>query len=200
MSKRPNLIRRSFLPIAISVLAGLALGVAVSGFPDREALNPLAGRPPLTVKEGALIDLSELTVPPLALPSSSPPPVATSPDSSVPDSSASTSTTSLVEPDPATELSIMVANGNGTAGTASKWAGELVTLGYLEPQVGNTNQTVSWVVYYAEGFAEDATRLAKELSSVPGAASVVIATLDKAPNTQPGFEGHLLVVIGTATR
>ena len=191
MSRRPRLLGRRLLPMTVSVLAGLALGVGVSGLPDTEALNPIAVRPPLTVKPGALVDPTELTVPPMVRSSSTLSPTAST-------ATATSSTTSVVEAAPAASLSIMVANGNGSAGIATKWAGELVTLGYSKPQVGDTSPTETWVVYYVAEFEQDATRLARELSSVPGASPVVIAPIDEAPTTQPGFEGQLLVVIGAA--
>ena len=194
MSRRPRLLGRRLLPITVSVLAGLALGVGVSGLPDTEALNPIAGRPPLTVKPGALIDPSELTVPPMVRSSSTL--VTSNTDTVISDAPVQADDGLTAR----SELVVMVANGNGTAGTATKWAGELVTLGYFNPQVGNTNPTESWVVYYASGFDQEATQLAQELSSVPGASAVVIAPIEQAPSTQPGFEGQLLVVIGTASR
>ncbi|MFM7757235.1 MAG: hypothetical protein ACKO84_10800 [Actinomycetota bacterium] len=54
--------------MVISVLAGLLIGVGVAGLPDPEALDPLTGNPPLTVKPGVLVDPSEFTVPPLLHP------------------------------------------------------------------------------------------------------------------------------------
>lgn len=191
MRRRPRLLRRRLLPATLSVLAGVAVGVVVAGLPDAEALNPIAGRPPLTVKPGALIDPSELTVPPMVLTPSS---VAGSGSTS----GQSTSTTSTTLADgllTRQELIVMVANGNRTPGSATQWATELETLGYTAPQVSNTGETTAWVVYYSAGFEEEAKRLAQEMTTTP----LQTAPLRDAPDTDPAFEGDLLVVIGTAT-
>lgn len=193
MRRRPRLLRRRLLPATLSVLAGVAIGVVVAGLPDAEALNPIAGRPPLTVKPGALIDPSELTVPPMVLsPSSVPGAGSTTGQASI---TTATTTTLVDELLPRNELIVMVANGNRTPGSASEWAAELEALGYAPPQVSNTGETSGWVVYFSAGFEKEARRLAQELTPTP----LLTAPLSDAPDTDPGFEGQLLVVIGTAT-
>jgi len=190
MRRRPLLLRRRLLPTTVSVLAGLAIGVGVAGLPGAEALNPIAGRPPLTVKPGVLIDPSELTVPPMVL---SPNSVSGSESTNV----QSATTTTLADPLLAREeLIVMVANGNGTPGSAREWASELEVLGYKGPEVADTPETTEWVVYYSVGLEKEAERLAQELTSTP----LLTAPLDEAPNTSPQFEGQLLVVIGADPR
>ena len=188
MRRRPRFLGRRLLPFTVSILGGLAVGVGVSGLPDPEALNPIAGRPPITVKPGALIDPSDLTVPQLVLSPSS-----LAPSESPPESTSTTSTSLAEELTPQTELVIMVANGNGGAGVASKWADQIEQAGYARPQLSNTAVTPNWVVYYSPGFELEASRLIEDL----GISLLTSAPLDQAPATQPGFEGQLLVVIGS---
>ena len=188
MKRRPRFLGRRLLPFTVSIVGGLAVGVGVSGLPDLEALNPIADRPPITVKPGALIDPSDLTVPQLVFSPSSLAP------SESPSESTSTTSTSLVEElRPRTDLVIMVANGNGGAGVASQRADQIEQLGYTRPQLSNTAVTPNWVVYYAPGFEQEASRLIEDW----GISLLTSAPLDQAPATQPQFAGQLLVVIGT---
>jgi hypothetical protein len=193
MSRRPRFLGRKLLPFTVSILGGLAVGVGVSGLPDSEALNPIAGRPPITVKPGALIDPSELTVPPLVLPSSSLAPSESPPESTTTTSTPATSTTPTDGLRPRTELVIMVANGNGGRGVATQRADQIQQLGYARPQLSDTAITVNWVVYYAPGFEREASRLIQDW----GISILTSAPLDQGPATRPGFEGQLLVVIGS---
>lgn len=187
MNRRQRLIRRSAIPLAIALVSGLLIGVGVAGLPDPETLNPVAGRPPLTVKPGILTDPSELTVPPLLL----------SPATISPPTSSSTTTT--VPSDvlrSRTEIEIMVANGNRTTGAAAQWGNRLVSLGYSQPDLANTAETTEWIIYYADGYQGEAQRLAADLVSEFLDVSPATAPLSQAPSTQPPFQGQILLVLG----
>lgn len=190
MKRRPRLARRSLFPLAIALLSGLVIGVGVAGLPDPETLNPVAGRPPLTVKPGVLVDPSEFTVPPLLLSPSSLPSVPTT---------STTSTTTTVPGDGLrirNAFLITVANGNRTAGAAAQWADRLVSLGYGAPALANAGQTMEWTIYFAEGFEGEAQRLAADLAA--NFLPVVLPTvpLSRAPQTDPPFQGQILLVLG----
>lgn len=196
MKRRQRLLRRSIFPLVIALLSGLAIGVGVAGLPDPETLNPVGDDPPVTVKPGVLLDPSELTVPPLLLTPSSVPGVAS--DVSTVATTSTTSTTSTVADTlrSRTELAVMVANGNSTPGSASRWATQLVELGYAQPRVSNTAQTTEWVIYYAEGFEGEAQRLATDLADNDLPITPSTAPLSEAPETDPAFQGQILLVVG----
>lgn len=188
MKRRQRLIRRSVFPLMISLLAGLMIGVGVAGLPDPEALNPVAGNPPLTVRPGALVDPSEFTVPPLLLT-----------PSTVSGSTSSTSTTSTTVADglrTRTAVLIMVANGNRTPGSAALWADRLVSLGYGRPVLANTGQVEQWTIYFAEGYEGEAQRLAVDLEANFLPEVLTTIPLSRAPRTDPAFTGQILVVLG----
>lgn len=187
MRRRPRFLRRRLLPVTLSVVAGLAVGVGVAGLPDSESLNPTAVRPPLTVKPGAIVDPSELTVPPMIRSSST---VA----SGVMAETETASTTTVSDALRAqADIQIMVANGNGGRGIASQQADQIEQLGYARPQLSDTAVTLNWTVYYAPGFEREASRLIEDW----GISLLTSAPLDQGPATRPGFEGQLLVVIGS---
>lgn len=189
MKRRQRLIRRSIFPLAIALVSGLVIGVGVAGLPDPETLNPVAGRPPLTVKPGILTDPAELTVPPLLL----------SPET-LPTSSSSPSTTTTTLPSDVlrsrADVQIMVANGNRTNGAAAQWGDRLVSLGYPQPSLANTAETTEWIIYYADGYQGEAQRLATDLTVEFLEVGPATAPLSQAPSTQPAFEGQILLVLG----
>ena len=193
MKRRQQLLRRSLFPLLIALLAGLVVGVGVAGLPDPEALNPVAGRPPLTVKPGVLLDPSEFTVPPLLL----------TPDSLVgtpgtaPSASTSTTTSTTLSPlRNRADLRIAVSNANGRAGTASTWATNLGSFGYGPAQVSNSPLRPQWVIYFADGFEAEAKQLADDLATQFLNVTLPTAPLAQAPVTDPPFEGDILLVVG----
>ncbi|MFM8380567.1 MAG: LytR C-terminal domain-containing protein [Actinomycetota bacterium] len=191
MRRRQRLIRRSVFPLVISVLAGLLIGVGVAGLPDPEALDPLTGNPPLTVKPGVLVDPSEFTVPPLLL---TPSTIVGSGDSTI-----STSTTSTTVSDglrTRNAVLLMVANGNRTPGAAALWGDRLVSLGYGRPVLANTGQVEQWTIYFADGYAGEAQRLAADLQASFLPVSLATIPLSRAPRTDPAFTGQILLVLG----
>lgn len=181
-----RLLRGKFLPLTISVVAGAAIGVLIAGLPDSGALTNRNGSPDLTVKPGALIDPTDLTVPSLL---TIPGPVPPAPD--VPEGS-----TTTVSPDDAlrdqSDLVVMVSNANGTNGIARTWADRAIAFGYPDPMLSTASTFSDTVVFYAEGFEGEARRLVEELE----APSIEIRPLSAAPVTSPPFTGQLLLMIG----
>lgn len=176
--------------MAIALLSGLLIGVGVAGLPDPETLNPVAGRPPLTVKPGVLVDPSEFTVPPLLL---SPSTVPGSP-------AASTTTSTTTVPGDGlrarNEFLVTVANGNRTAGAAAQWGERLVSLGYGAPALANAGQTMEWTIYFAPGFEGEAQRLADDLAANFLPVTLSTLPLSQAPQIDPSFQGEILLILG----
>lgn len=161
----------------------------MAGLPDPDTLNPVAGRPPLTVKPGVLVDPSEFTVPPLLL---SPSTLASTPTTS------STTTTTIPgeELRLRSEILVMVANGNRTAGAAAQWGDRLVSLGYGQAALANTGETSEWIIYFVDGYDAEARRLAADLAGNFLPITLPTLPISRAPDTQPSFEGQILLVLG----
>lgn len=196
--RRRRLLNRGFVSFFVAILVGALVGVGVSGLPDPEALNPISGRPPLTVKPGSIIDPSQIEVPLPVITSPATAPVPTSGNTMDP-SSTTTSSTSTTLADglrSRPELAVMVANANRTPGSASQWSAELVGLGYTQPAAANAGERQEWTIYFADGFQGEADRLARDLAAELLTATLPTAPLARAPRTNPPFEGQILLIIG----
>jgi len=80
-----------------------------------------------------------------------------------------TSTTEAPKAHDPSQVSILVANGSGTTGAASRIAGSLAASNYVLKTSTNTKTPASAsVVYYAAGYEADARAIAKLLTPQPG--------------------------------
>ena len=196
--RRRRLVNRGFVSFLVAILVGALVGVGVSGLPDPEALNPVAGRPPLTVKPGSVIDPSQIEVPLpiITAPSSVPIPTTGNAANATSTTTSSTTTTIADGLRLRSDLAVMVANANRTPGSASQWSSELVRLGYTQPVPANAGERNEWTIYFADGYQGEAERLAQELAAELLTITLPTAPLARAPRTSPAFEGQILLVVG----
>lgn len=193
MRQTLRIFRGRILPLTIALIAGAAVGLVIAGMPDSGALLSRGDSPDLTVKPGALIDPSQLTVPPeLASPGPVPPTSAPAP---APAESTTIAPATSVAGDglrPRAETVVIVSNGNGANGLARTWANRAVALGYSDPNLSTARTTADTVVYFAEGFEGEARRLADELATTP----ITVRPIAEAPVTTPPFDGNVLLMLG----
>lgn len=185
MARGLKFFRGRLLPLTISVIAGAVIGVAIAGMPDSNALTGRGNAPDLTVKPGALIDPTDLTVPSILTVPGPVPPAPEDPSS----------TTTVAPGDGLrnrADLVLMVSNANGEKGLARTWADRAVALGYPDPDLSTTGTATDSVIYYIEGFEGEARRLADELATTP----IEIRPIGTSPATSPPFTGQLLLILG----
>lgn len=110
-------------------------------------------------------------------------------------STSTTSTTTAAEMRSPGEVSVLVANGSGVSGAATRLSEEVGTLGYLTAvptNVQSGGQVEASVVFYAAGYRAEATELAATFSPAPAVRAL--------PDTAPVEDlrgASLLVVLGT---
>ncbi len=102
------------------------------------------------------------------------------------------STTTTVAARPPAQVKVLVANGTGQAGVAGAKASELTSKGYTAVDTANAASTATSVIYYAQGYEQEAAAVAQALS-IPASAVAALPT-------PPPFDirnSNVIVVIGT---
>ena len=118
------------------------------------------------------------------------------PPATTPEAGGGTSTTTPAPTTPQArpegEVRVLVANGSGVAGLATRYKDQLAGAGYnaLAP-VNTTSRPLPSVVYFAPGFDADAAALAATLSPAPP-----VAALPAEPPVEQLGEADVLVVAG----
>lgn len=118
------------------------------------------------------------------------------PRATTPDPGAGTATTAppptTPQARPAAEVRVLVANGSGVAGLATRYKDQLAGAGYnaLAP-VNTTSRPLPSVVYFAPGFDAEAAALAAALAPAPP-----VAAMPAEPPVEQLGEADVLVVVG----
>jgi hypothetical protein len=116
------------------------------------------------------------------------------PPASTPDVGTPTTTTAPPAPQarPPAEVRVLVANGSGVAGVATRFKDQLAGAGYnaLAP-VNTTSRPLPSVVYFAPGFDAEADALAATLAPAPP-----VEAIPAEPPVEQLGEADVLVVVG----
>lgn len=98
----------------------------------------------------------------------------------------------LPDPRPPAEVKVLVANGSGVNGAASRWSEQLQARGYNVLSATDTREPATApAIFYAEGFQAEANVLAGELG-LPSSAVQPVPTPSPVDDTR---EANLLVVL-----
>ncbi len=101
-------------------------------------------------------------------------------------------TTTTVAPRPPAQVKVLVANGTGQAGVAGTKASTLSSKGYTTVDTANAPATPTSVIYYAQGYEQEAAAVAEALS-IPASAVAALPS-------PPPFDirnSNVIVVIGS---
>lgn len=114
------------------------------------------------------------------------------PATTAPPPAGTTPTTAAPAPRAPAEVRVLVANGSGVAGAATRYKDQLAGAGYnaLAP-VNTTSRPLDSVVYFAPGFDAEAAALAATLAPAPP-----VAALPAEPPVEQLGEADVLVVVG----
>lgn len=105
-----------------------------------------------------------------------------------------TTTTATPEVRPPAEVRVLVLNGSGRQGEASRGAATFTEAGYETATPKNAPQPGPSAIYYAEGYAQEASAVATTLGLDP---ALVVRPLDPAAPPIDDIQGaHLIVMAG----
>ncbi|MBT5206623.1 MAG: hypothetical protein HOM00_05935 [Acidimicrobiaceae bacterium] len=124
---------------------------------------------------------------------------AVAPTSAVPTTTAALFPTPTHDPN---EVKVLVANGSGVSGAASKVTDMLSPLGWIMESPANADKTGTTRVYYRNGYQADARRIVEHFGEIP-------SLLEKMPTGGAGVpakaeervaNAHIVVILGSDQR
>ena len=180
---------RSIAPFVGACVLAAGAGVAIAGVPRSSASETLEIVSTTTSTTSTTTSTST-TVPITTVPAVPDTTVPAVPDTTVaPDTTAAPSTSDAA----AAPLTLLVLNGEGTAGLAGRGAELLESLGFAPPDVADTNESVELSgIFYRAGLEVEALSLKEQL----GYNFLTVASQDQLPaHSRPG-EWDLVLVLG----
>jgi hypothetical protein len=170
-------MRHRWLAYLVVAVLAVGVGVAVAGLPDTEPVGATISAPSDTmVPESETTDAPSSTTvttagndSTAATPPTTAPADSTSPSTLPPTTALSTTAPSTTEPlPPRSDFFVIVANGNGAAGSAGRNIDRLQAVGYTDIAPRNGTELVDFtVVYHQPGLETAAARLAADLELLP---------------------------------
>jgi cytoskeletal protein RodZ len=193
-------MKHPWLAYVIVGLLAAGAGVAIAGLPDNSPVAATITAPTTEVVDDTLPDPTtpDTTAPDTTTPdtaATTTQPESTTPGTTTPETTEPVTTESVPADLPdRSELNVVAANGANVAGTAVRMATLLEGLGYVDVTPVNGSEIVELTaVYYTDGFADSALRLADDLD-IP---DVLVGSIENAPPVAGLPEtAQLLVYVG----
>lgn len=184
-------MKHQWLAYVVVAFLSVGAGVAIAGVPndvpvDTTIIAPETTEPVDQTPESTTTTVPATTVVPgtTEVTETTVAPTTTTPEET---------TTTTVAPLERSEVAVAVANGAGAQGAAGRAADQLETLGYVDVRIFDGSDVVDLtVVYYIEGFEDEAARMAEDFDLLPE----FVAPIEDAPNVVNLEDEELLLYVG----